>query len=109
MPKSDHLGEFELHVLAALLRLGDEAYGVTIRREIEARAGRPASIGSVYATLDRLEAKGLVTFADSSPVAERGGRVRKFVRVTPAGRRALQESARAIARMLRGLGLSLTN
>lgn len=107
MPKSDHLGEFELHVLAALMRLGDEAYGVTIRREIEARAGRTASIGSVYATLDRLEAKGLVRFTDSTPVAERGGRVRKFVRPTPEGLRVLRDSARAITRMLRGLGLGL--
>ena len=109
MPKSDHLGEFELHVLAALVRLGDDAYGATIRQEIEARAGRPASIGSVYATLDRLATKGLVSFSASAPLAERGGRVRKFVHVTPAGRSALQESARAISRMLRGLGLGLNS
>ena len=60
MAKGEFLGEFEQLVLIALLRLGDEAYGMAVRREIEARAGRDVSIGAVYATLDRLESKGLV-------------------------------------------------
>src|SRR6266851_4539058 len=60
MAKGDFLGEFEQIILLAVLRLADDAYGMEVRREIEARAGRDASIGAVYATLDRLEAKGLV-------------------------------------------------
>ena len=107
MPKGDHLGEFELYVLAALLRLGDDAYGVTIRQEIEGRTGRPASIGAVYATLGRLADKGLVTFWISDPLPVPGGRARKHARVTPAGRRALRTSTRALASLLDGLGFGL--
>ena len=62
MAKGDFVGEFELYVMLALARLGDEAYGVTIRREIEARTGRTIVIGAVYATLARLEEKDLVQF-----------------------------------------------
>lgn len=108
MPKGDHLGEFELYVLAALLRLGDDAYGVTIRDEIEERSGRPAAMGAVYATLGRLADKGLVTFRISEPLPVSGGRARKYARMTPAGRRALAESVRALDRMLAGLEVGLT-
>jgi DNA-binding PadR family transcriptional regulator len=105
MPKGDFLGEFELLVLAALARLGDEAYGVTIQREIERRAKRPASFGAVYAALARLEAKGYVTFTLSPPLPVQGGRARKYARITPAGVRALKQSASAVARMVDGLEL----
>ena len=74
MSKGDHLGEFELLVLSALLRLGDDAYGVAIRAEIEERAGRNASIGAVYATLERLEKKGLIRSRMGEATPERGGR-----------------------------------
>lgn len=107
MAKGDYLGEFELHVLAALVRLGDDAYGMTIRREIEARTGRDASIGSVYATLDRLANKSYVRFVTSSPSTTIDGRARKFVAITPMGRAALRSSARSLTRMLSGLGLRL--
>lgn len=103
MGKGDFLGEFEQLVLLALVRLGDEAYGMAVRREIEARAERPVSIGAVYATLDRLEAKGLVrSFLDEATDA-RGGRARKCFRMTAAGERSLSESQRALRRMLTGL------
>jgi PadR family transcriptional regulator, regulatory protein PadR len=107
VPKGDLLGEFELYILAALEQLGADASGVTIRDEIERRAGRAASFGAVYATLERLGRKGYVTFAISNPEPVQGGRARKLARLTPAGRRALRESVRAIDRMLEGLGARL--
>lgn len=107
MAKGDYLGEFELYVLAALVRLGDNAYGMTVRVEIETRGRRPASIGSVYATLDRLAEKGYVEFVLSPPVADRDGRARKFARITPSGRKALRQSAASIARIFSGLGYGL--
>ncbi len=107
MPRGDHLGEFELYVLAALARLGDDAYGVTIRQEIESRTGRSASIGAVYATLARLADKGLVVFWFSEPLPVPGGRSRKHARITAAGRQALRTSTRALASLLDGLGFGL--
>jgi DNA-binding PadR family transcriptional regulator len=91
-------------VLAALEQLGDDAYGVTIRDEIERRSKRAASFGAVYATLDRLARKGYVSFWISAPQPVQGGRARKHARLTPAGRRSLRDSVRAIDRMLEGLG-----
>lgn len=105
MPRGDHLGEFELHVLAAALRLGDDAYGVSIADEIETRARRSASMGAVHAALGRLADKGYVTFRLSEPLPVRGGRSRKHVRVTAAGRRALAHSSAAMLRMIDGLRL----
>ena len=107
MAKGDLLGEFELYILAALEQLGDDAYGVTIRDEIEQRSRRSTSFGAVYATLDRLARKGYVTFWISAPQPVQGGRARKHARLTPAGRRALRDSVRAIDRMLEGLAVRL--
>ncbi len=103
MSKGEFLGEFEQFVLLALVRLGDEAYGMAVRREIEARAERPVSIGAVYATLDRLEAKGLVRSRLGEATDERGGRAKKCFTMTAAGERALDSSQRALRRMLTGL------
>ena len=108
MTRGANLGEFEIHVLAALERLGDDAYAVSVRDEIAARAGRRASIGAVYATLGRLAEKGYVVFWFSDPLPVRGGRPRKHARVTPAGRRALRSASQALARMLDGLALGFT-
>jgi PadR family transcriptional regulator, regulatory protein PadR len=105
--KGDLLGEFELYILAALEQLGDDAYGVTIKNEIETRSGRSTSFGAVYATLERLGAKGYVAFSISDPEPVQGGRSRKYARLTPAGRRALRESVRALDQMLAGLSLGL--
>lgn len=102
MAKGDFLGEFEQLVLIALLRLGDEAYGMAVRREIEARADRDVSIGAVYATLDRLEDKGLVR-SRLEASDERGGRVKKCFTITGAGGRALEKSQAALRQMLDGL------
>lgn len=103
MPKGQYLGEFELYVLSALARLGADAYGMTVRREIEERAGRPVAIGAVYATLDRLAEKGLVSFSISDPLPVPGGRARKHAKLTAEGRRTLEHSTRMLARMLPSL------
>jgi PadR family transcriptional regulator PadR len=102
MPKGQHLAEFEIYVIAALARLGDDAYGLTIRREIEDRSGRPVAIGAVYATLARLESKGYVTFRMSDPRPVKGGRARKHVHLTPAGRACLVRTTTMLRRMLPG-------
>lgn len=97
------LGEFETLVLLALLRLGDDAYGMSVRREITARTGREVAIGAVYATLDRLEEKGLVTAHSGSASVERGGRARRFFVITTDGRTAVDVTRRALSRMMDGL------
>ena len=99
------LGEFEQIVLLAVLRLGDEAYGVTILAEIAARTGRNPSPGALYTTLHRMEDKSLVTFRDGSPTPERGGRAKRFVQVTREGRDALASAQSAYQSLLQGLDL----
>jgi DNA-binding PadR family transcriptional regulator len=103
MPKGDLLGAFEQWVLLALMRLGDNAYGMTIRREIEDQTGRPVSLGAVYTTLDRLETKGYIRSSTSPGTPERGGRARRFFRTESAGEGALDEALRANDAMRAGL------
>src|SRR4051812_48735613 len=93
------LGSFELMVMLALIRLGENAYGVPISEEIEQQAGRDISLGSVYATLDRLERKGLVSSTVGEPTPERGGRAKRYFRVTAKGLRAVQETHRVLRKM----------
>jgi DNA-binding MarR family transcriptional regulator len=105
-PKGDHLAEFEVYIMLAVAQIGEgEAYGVSIRQEIETRTARPVSIGAVYATLGRLNDKGYVSFSisDSDPV--RGGRARKLVALTKLGQRALTHSVTSFTRMAEGLPL----
>jgi PadR family transcriptional regulator PadR len=97
------LGEFEQLVLMAIVRLDDEAYGATIRREIEARTARRLSISAVYTTLDRLQHKGFVRSWIGEPTGERGGRRRKYFALEPAGARALRAAYRAYTGMAVGL------
>lgn len=99
----DGLGELEHLVLLAILRLGEEAYGVPILDEIERRTNRPTSRGSVYVTLSRLESKGLVSAALSEPTAARGGRAKKFYSVTPAGVERLKSTRTHLLQMWDGL------
>ena len=103
MPRLDPPGEFEQLVLLAVLRLGDDAYAVPVRREIDERAGRAPARGAVYVTLERLEEKGYLESWLGEPAAERGGRPRRYYRVRPAGVRALEESWTSLRRMWRGL------
>jgi PadR family transcriptional regulator, regulatory protein PadR len=98
----DYLGEFEHIVVLALLRLADQAYGVTVRQEIELRTNREVSIGAVYATLDRLEAKGYVKSHRGDPTPERGGRSKRFFRVTAKGIAAVNRTHGALERMTEG-------
>jgi PadR family transcriptional regulator len=102
MPASS-LGEFEQLVLLALVRLGDDAYGATVRREIEARARREVAISAVYTTLERLEQKGLVRSWVGEPTAQRGGRRRKHFALLPAGARALRTAYASFAAMVAGV------
>jgi PadR family transcriptional regulator, regulatory protein PadR len=108
MSSDRSLGEFEQIVLLAVLRLGDEAYGVTILTEIAAKTGRNPAPGALYTTLHRMEDKGLITFRDGSPTPERGGRAKRFVVVTREGRTALASAQSAYRSLLDGLDL-LTN
>jgi PadR family transcriptional regulator PadR len=106
MTGRDYLGEFEHIVLLGLLRLGDRAYGVTVRQEIEARTAREVSIGAIYATLDRLQAKGYVKSRLGEPTAERGGRSKRFFQVTAKGMTAVNRTHRTLERLTDGLDLS---
>lgn len=103
MPPGELLGPLEHIVLLALVRLKANAYGMTVRREIEERTGRKISIGAVYATLERLEAKGYASSFTGEPTPERGGRAKRLFRIESAGERALHVSHEAIRNMTIGL------
>jgi DNA-binding PadR family transcriptional regulator len=106
MKSALNLGEFEQLILLAILRLGDAAYGVTIRAELAERAERNIAPGAMYTALERLEAKGLIKSRMSDPTPQRGGRAKRFVSVTAAGRQALTRARQAYDRMLDGLELA---
>lgn len=99
------MGEFEQMVLLALLRRDNDAYGMEVREEIEARTGREVSYGAVYTTLDRLENKGFVSHRMGDPTPERGGRARKHFRVEPAGLEALLRTRQRLALMWEGVSI----
>ena len=101
------LGELEQLVLLAVLRMDGDAYGVTIRADLLARAGRDVALGSVYNALTRLEDKRLVTSAIGEPSAERGGRRKRLYAATTAGRAAARDTVGAMRAMARGLDLGL--
>jgi len=98
-----YLGEFEQLVVLAVLRLGENAYAVSIRRAIEEAAARSVSRGALYTTLDRLEAKGLLASRMGESAEERGGRAKRYHAVTPAGMRALRAARDAVSRLSTGL------
>jgi PadR family transcriptional regulator, regulatory protein PadR len=107
--REEPLGSLEHIVLLAVMRLGDGAYGITVRREIEDIAGRDLSIGAVYATLVRLESKGFVKSVAGEPTAERGGRAKRYFRVTADGKAVLRNTHDIIQRMSAGIkGLGAT-
>ena len=94
MARSESTGSFEQLVLAAILALRDDAYGVSIHAKVEELSSpKRISLGAIYVTLDRLEDKGLISSRRSKPTAERGGRSKRCYRLQKAGERALQESA----------------
>jgi DNA-binding PadR family transcriptional regulator len=102
--KGKNLGDFEQLVILAVLRLGDAAYGMTVRREIELNTERSVSLGAIYATLDRLEEKGFVSSTTGDGTPERRGRAKRFFRVEARGVRALKEALAALDRMREGIG-----
>ena len=99
----DYLTDFELMLLLAILRVGDDAYGVPIAREIEASGERTVMLGAVYAGLDRLEANGFIVSTVGSPTPERGGRAKRYFRVTASGMKAVRQAKRAFTRMWSGV------
>lgn len=105
MSKADFVGIFELLVLAAIVRLGPDAHGMSVLQVIRQRAGRPAPTGAAYTTLDRLEAKGLVRSSLAAPRPERGGRARRRFELTADGRRALSRTLQSVSNMAAGLDL----
>ena len=103
MSAIEPLGEFEQVVLLAILRLGDDAYAVTIREEIAACTGRMVSRGSIYITLDRLETKGYLKSWFGDPTPERGGRAKRYYALRPRAVEALRETRRALVALWRGV------
>lgn len=97
------LGNFELMVLLAILRVGEDAYGVPIARELEESSGKDVLLGSIYAALDRLEAKGLVSSRLGESTPERGGRAKKYFTVTAKGVRDVRDAQRTLVNLWRGL------
>lgn len=103
MAKREFLGGFELLVLLALIRLGEDAYGVPISEAIEESSGREVAIGSVYITLDRLETKGLVTSRLGEPTAERGGRAKTYFHITAKGLKEVRQAQRTLTSLWKGV------
>jgi len=103
MGKGQYLGEFEQLVMLAVLRLDNEAYGMTVRRELQKTARRPVTIGSVYGTLERLEEKGFMSSRRGDPDPVRGGRARRYFRVEREGEAALRQARATMERMWEGV------
>jgi PadR family transcriptional regulator PadR len=103
MASRGYLGNFELMILLAIMRIGDEAYGVPISDEIAANTGRTVVLGSVYAALERLERRGVVTSLLGEPRAERGGRAPRYFRITASGLREVRTAHKALTTLWRGL------
>jgi len=101
--KQSYLGEFEQLVMLAVLRLGDSAYGVTIHQELLTTAGRRASLGAIYTTLERLEEKGLVSSAVGDATPERGGKAKRYFHINAAGVKILKEVLHSTESMKAGL------
>ena len=101
MTERGYLGEFELMILLAVIHLGEEAYGVPISRELEKHRGRDVSVSSVYAALERLENKGFVSSNLGDPTPERGGKAKRYFRITEAGLRQVHETRRVLSTLWR--------
>ena len=101
------LGDFEQLILMAMLRLGADAYGVSLRQEIETRTGRTVSAGALYTALDRMEKRGLVTSRLGDPTPARGGKRKRLYTLLPAGERALARVYESLRLMAGGVGARL--
>src|SRR3954469_23396580 len=98
------MGALELAVLLAVARLGDDAYGLAVRRDVSERTGHDYSVGAIYTTLERLTDKGLISSRRSEPTARRGGRARRQFTVTAGGRRAITRAERVTSSLWAGMG-----
>lgn len=105
MDKEKFLGEFEQFILLAIIKLGDQAYGSSMRQLLAEAINRDVSIGALYTTLERMEKKGLVSSRMGEATAKRGGRAKKYFAVTGAGRTALNRSRQALQQMWDGVAL----
>jgi len=105
MDKHLPLGEFEQLVLLSIMRLKENAYGVSIREELRVCALRAVAPGALYTTLDRLERKGLVVSEAGPPTPERGGRAKRFYTVTNLGQKHVADAQRSFQRLLVGLDI----
>ena len=103
MTDRSYLGEFELMILLAVIHLGDQAYGVPISRELEQHRRRDVSVGSVYAALERLESKGLVSSTLGDPTPERGGKAKRYFQITKVGLRQVHETRRVLSRLWKAI------
>jgi PadR family transcriptional regulator, regulatory protein PadR len=103
----DALGEVEHLILLAIVRLGDSAYGVSVRQEIEHVTGREVAMGALYTSLDRLARKGFIKSTLSDPIPERGGKSRRYYRLRPAGVAALRQSRERLLKMWTGVSPDL--
>jgi PadR family transcriptional regulator PadR len=103
MSRRSYLGNLELMVMLALIRLADNAYGVLILREIETITSRELALASIYAALERLEENGLISSSLGEPTPERGGRAKRYFRVTARGLREVRETQRALKKLWQGL------
>jgi DNA-binding PadR family transcriptional regulator len=103
MPGATYLGEFELVVMLSIMRLGDDAYGVPITRDIGEQTGRSVAFGTVYATLERLQEKGYVRSELGDATAERGGRAKRYFRATSTGVKTVRDTKRNLMRLWHGL------
>ena len=103
MGRDNTITNFELMVMLALIRLGDEAYGVPIVLEMEEHSDRDIAVGSVYAALERLQDRGLVASRIGEPTRERGGRAKRYFKVTGRGLRVVQDTQRTLTRLWKGL------
>lgn len=103
MKAPTYLSEFELIAMLAVLRLGDNAYGVPIAGEIEEHTKREVKLGSIYAALERLEEKGFVVSELGEPTRERGGRAKRYFHVTRQGMRQVRDTQRTLIKLWRGI------
>ncbi|MBN9615471.1 MAG: PadR family transcriptional regulator [Acidobacteriales bacterium 59-55] len=103
MGEHTYLGEFELMILLTILRLGDDAYGVPLSRELAKQRGKEVAVGSVYAALDRLETKGLIASSLGESTPERGGRAKRYFRMTEQGLRSVHATRKVLSRLWQSL------
>ena len=103
MAATSSLSNFELMVMLAIIRIGDDAYGVSVSNEIESRTGSAVLLGSVYDALARLEEKGLITSSLGEATAERGGRAKRHFRSTAGGLRLVRDTQQSLVKLWKGL------